>query len=319
MKFWFHKQITKPFGRYVAIFDRATTQGIYGEYKIELKKITYATCIGGTNTATSSYDGTVCQYNFVVGDWYMIQKGATISTLKDTAIQGYYGFSSNTPRFDLYLKGVQQSLTLNAFQPTQNIAYIVSDFVSKYDKLAQGWAGVTAKKVPGKQIYVYDNSVTLQEKDVADNSTVIVKNGNLRLDNTIAKNVMYVVPNGTITIGGDANCNDYTDDPAPQIIQGILIAGKWFDSDYYLNTDKNKSRCANGGLKLRGTLIGNGVENLIDKRRVVLNDWFEGASFEYKIQHILDGASLLINPNSGLWDALPGADEIANVLWVSKQ
>ena len=151
---------------------------------------------------------------------------------------------------------MQQSLTLNAFKPTQNVSYLVSDFVSKYDKLAKGGAGVTARKVPGKDIYIYDGAVTLQETSVRDNSTVIVKNGNLKLEGTIAKNVLYLVPDGTITLGGDANCNDMTDDPAPQIVQGILVAGKGFDSDYYLNTDKNKTRCANGNLRIRGTLIG---------------------------------------------------------------
>jgi len=74
MKFWIDQQSTKPFGRYVAIFDRATTQGIYGEYKIELNKITYDTCAGGSSTVRVSSDRTVCQYNFVVGDGYMIQK-----------------------------------------------------------------------------------------------------------------------------------------------------------------------------------------------------------------------------------------------------
>lgn len=319
MKFWIDQQSTKPFGRYVAIFDRATTQGIYGEYKIELNKITYDTCAGGSSTVRVSSDRTVCQYNFVVGDGYMIQKWANISTLQNNAVQGYYGFSSNTPRFDLYLKGVQQSLTLNAFKPTQNVSYLVSDFVSKYDKLAKGGAGVTARKVPGKDIYIYDGAVTLQETSVRDNSTVIVKNGNLKLEGTIAKNVLYLVPDGTITLGGDANCNDMTDDPAPQIVQGILVAGKGFDSDYYLNTDKNKTRCANGNLRIRGTLIGEWVDNLINKRRTVFTDWFEWATFEYKIQHVLDGASLLINPNTALWDALPGADELASVLWVTKQ
>lgn len=50
-----------------------------------------------------------------------------------------------------------------------------------------------------------------------------------------------------------------------------------------------------------------------------MNDWFEGATFEYKIQHILDGASLLINPNVTLWSTLPGADEVAQILGVEKR
>jgi hypothetical protein len=315
MRFWRDKQDVKPFGRYVTLFDSAAINGIYGEYKIELNKITYSVC--GVN-GTQSYDGTVCQYNFVVGDGYMIQKGATVSTLKDNSIIWYYGFSSNTPRFDLYLKGVTQSLTLSAFNPTKNMSYLVTDFVDKYDKLANN-AGVGKKKVPGKKIYLYENSATLKDTDVEDDSTIIVKNGSLRLEGTIAKNIMYIVPNGTITLGGDANCEKYTDDPLPQIVQGILVAGKWFASDYYLNTNSSKARCSNGGLKIRGTLIGGWVDKLIDNRRVVLNDWFEGATFEYKVQHILDGASLLINPNVTLWTTLPGADEVASVLGVEKK
>jgi hypothetical protein len=104
----------------------------------------------------------------------MISKGANISTLKDTNILGYYGFSSNTPRFDLYLRGVQQSLTLNAFDPTRNMSYLTTEFVDKYSKLAEN-AGVNKTKVPGKSIYLYDGSVTLKESDINDNSTIIVK------------------------------------------------------------------------------------------------------------------------------------------------
>lgn len=315
MKFWADQQSVKPFGRYVAKFDAGATRGEYGEYKIELSKITYSVC--GIN-GTQSYDGTVCQFNFVVGEGYMIQRGATVSTLKDTSIAGYYGFSSNTPRFDLYLKGVTQSLTLSSFNPTRNMSYLVTDFVDKYDKLGEN-AGVGKEKVPGKSIYLYNSSVTLKDADINDNSTIIVKGGNLKLEGTIAKNVLYVVPNGTITFWGDANCDKLTDDPLPQIVQGIFVAGQGFASDYYLNTDSNKARCQNGGLKIRGALIGWWVDKLIENRRVVLNDWFEGATFEYKIQHILDGASLLINPNVTLWSTLPGADEVAQILGVEKR
>lgn len=104
----------------------------------------------------------------------MISKGANISTLKDTNILGYYGFSSNTPRFDLYLRGVQQSLSLSAFDPTRNMSYITTEFVDKYANLAEN-AGVGKKKVPGKSIYLYDNSITLSDNDIMDNSTIIVQ------------------------------------------------------------------------------------------------------------------------------------------------
>lgn len=317
MKFWAAKQTVKPFGRYVALFDSAITNGIFWEYKIELSKIDYTTCNGSSSTR-KSYDGTVCQYNFVVGEGYMIQKGANVTTLKDTSILWYYGFWSNTPRFDLYLKGVQQSLSMNTFDITKNLSYLTTDFVSKYDKLGEN-AGVGIEKVPGKNIFLYANSVTLKDADIKDLSTVIVKNGDLRLEGTIAKNVLYVVPNGRIIIGGDANCDKYTDNPTPQIIQGILVAGKGFDSDNYLNTNSNKERCSNGGLRIRGTLIGGSVTNLIEKRRVVLNDWFVWANFEAKVQHIIDGPSLGINQNTTLWTTLPGADEVARVLGVEKR
>lgn len=314
MSYWKTKSAWSD-GRKVVIFDADTTKGIYGEYKIELNKITYKTC---NNAATQSYDGRVCQYNFVVGEWYMISKGANISTLKDTSILGYYGFSSNTPRFDLYLRWVQQSLTLNSFDPTRNMSYLSTEFVDKYTKLAQN-AGVGVTKVPGKNIYIYEHSVTLRDTDIADLSTIIVKGGNLRLEWTITKNVLYVVPNGTITFWWDANCDQYTNDSLPQIIQGILVAGQWFSSDNYLNTNTSKERCHNGGLRIRWTLIGKWVDSLIEARRVVLNDWFQWASADSKTQHILDGASLMINPNATLWNTLPWADEVATILWVEKK
>jgi len=53
-------------GRKVVTFDSKTTNGIYGEYKIELNKIEYATC--DNPTVKKVYDRRVCQYNFVVGE-----------------------------------------------------------------------------------------------------------------------------------------------------------------------------------------------------------------------------------------------------------
>ena len=55
--------IGSPFGKNVIVFDRTFTNGIYGEYKIELSKISYKMC-GNSNVYTS--DDRVCQYNFVV-------------------------------------------------------------------------------------------------------------------------------------------------------------------------------------------------------------------------------------------------------------
>jgi len=72
-------------------------------------------------------------------------------------------------------------------------------------------------------------------------------------------------------------------------------------------------------LRIRGTLIGGSVTNLIEKRRVVLDKWFQGANFESKVQRIINGPSLGINQNTTLWTTLPGADEVARVLGVEKR
>ena len=317
MSFWTNKFKSNPYGRSVLLIDNNITNGIYGEYKIELARIVYQVCQWNQWVSTVS-DDRLCQYNFVVAKPYLIQKGASTTTLQDNSLKGYYGFGSNTNNWEDLLKDVTRSLKLSSFNPTENLSYLLSSFVDKYDKLAKWWWGVTYKKVSWKNIYVYENSQTLSDKDVAPNSTIIIKNWDLKLEWTIADKAMYIVPNGSINIWWDANCSYYDTVAKPQTINGILIAGKWFNSDHYLNSDFARSRCSNGGLKVNGTLIWSNIDYIINKRRTVLDGWFESALPAKKTQHIIDGSSLNITPNINLWTSLPGADEVAQTLWVKK-
>ena len=317
MSFWTTKFPSTPYGRSTLLIDKNITNGVYGEYKIELSKIVYQVCQNGSWVSSIS-DDRLCQYNFVVAKPYLIQKWASTTTLQDDSLKGYFWFGSNTKNWEDLLSGVTRSLRLSSFNPTENLSYLLSSFVDKYDKLARWWWGVTYKKVSGKNIYVYENSQTLSDKDIAPNSTIIIKNWDLKLEWTISDQAMYIVPNGTITIWWDANCSYYDTVAKPQIVNGILIAGKWFNSDHYLNNDLTRSRCSNGGLKVNGTMVWANIDYIINKRRTVLDGWFEAGSMAKKTQHIIDWSSLSITPNVNLWNTLPGADEVAQTLWVKK-
>jgi hypothetical protein len=64
------------------MLDPSLINGVYGEYKLRLKKIDYKVCSGSSvinggvapyNTFNDSYDETICEYNFTVTRPYLMQ------------------------------------------------------------------------------------------------------------------------------------------------------------------------------------------------------------------------------------------------------
>lgn len=109
------------------------------------------------------------------------------------------------------------------------------------------------------------------------------------------------------------------------------MAGNGFASmsangkDKIENTNKNLQWCKYGNLQVKGILIGDGVNNLVENRRSNLNNWFNvnGSEKAIKIQRrnqIFNGASLLIEYNTDLWKQLPpGAEQFVNLLDIYKK
>lgn len=92
------------------------------------------------------------------------------------------------------------------------------------------------------------------------------------------------------------------------------------------NNDTNKQRCNYGGLYVKGILIGDDIQNIVESKRSQLNHWFtvdgtsDAAIKAERRNEIFNGASVLIEYSPSLWSALPpGASEFTKVLDVYKQ
>lgn len=138
---------------------------------------------------------------------------------------------------------------------------------------------------------------------------------------------MFLVKNGTImfdksdaSAGGD-RC------PAPQVVKGIFVTDEGFvgRTPALKNDDLTLNRCTYGNLQVKGILIGNGVENIVESRRSHLNQWFSkvgsnASDLAARRNDIFNGAALLIEYSPSLWSALPpGASEFTKVLDIYKQ
>lgn len=90
-----------------------------------------------------------------------------------------------------------------------------------------------------------------------------------------------------------------------------------------MKNDKTEKRwCQEGNLIVNGVLIGDGIDNLISKRRSHLNNWFNAGVTRPADREdlIYKGASLLIQSNPNLWTNMPPvADELTNQLKLQKQ
>jgi len=139
---------------------------------------------------------------------------------------------------------------------------------------------------------------------------------------------MFLVDQGTISFEEPQN----TRCQSTQTVQGIFVTNKGFAvnaSNRYqklINNDLDIARCQYGGLKVKGVLIGDDIEQLIYGRRSQLNHRFAVANLgdtQIKAERrneIFNGASVLIEYSPALREQLPpGANEFTKALEVYKK
>ena len=195
----------------------------------------------------------------------------------------------------------------NVVSPTnsyssEKIQAAIEAFADKYADLPQEdevIGGVRWKKVIGKEIYF---------ADVADDEPVIISS-----DINLLKPATFVISTGVVVRGNIQGSSMWLVkgqvkfDPAnvdePQVVDGIWIAKDGFDKTRIRNDDLNKEWAKRGDLKVRGILIGNGVDEVKENGRSVLGDIWRVDANIYKL--IIDGASLKIVTNPMLWIAPP--------------
>ena len=283
------------------------TKGKYGEYKLQLQKIDYSVCVGNTGQTikkiVQSNESVICEYNFTVSRPYLMQVGNNISSNQTDALSNFYGFSSNSKQNILQQYGIRLTpLTLNKFKPNANAEYLVSQFVKKQEQRAVKSIefGPKTSKVPWSNIFIYDGDITLDEQTLASDeiSTIIVKNGNLTFSGSLKKNNLYIVPDGDIIFANA--CEE------DQVIYGALITNNKFLSDIpYNNTNLLKPWCNWWGLSIYGSLIGQGLDELILQRRSKLNGWFVKTNTRDKYQTLLNGGAVTIIANPAISTSSP--------------
>lgn len=322
----FNSLAADKYGKSQIMLDSSLIAGIYGEYKLRLKKIDYKVCAGTGNTNgwvvpyntfNDSYDETICEYNFTVTRPYLMQLGSLISSNATDSLFNFYGFSSNEWSNNILSKYgvILEKIGLENYAWSTNLNYLIDEFVNKYATLSveSVTLGANTYKVPGKEIYVYRNGLTVDAAsfDTSKPKTIIVEKGDLKINWSLAGNTLFVVPNGNIVIGTN-NCNE------TQRIDGVFLTKNSIVSDKnYINNNLSSSWCNKGNIEIRWLLVGQWLPAFVSSRRSVLDNWFLNGN---KKQAVLQWASVLITSNDQLFTVgIPGLDEFSKELTTYKK
>jgi hypothetical protein len=264
----------------------------------------------------------VCLMNFSVTRPYIIQKWTLVSTVNNDILDDFYNLD--------WSKVVNSSDLVQLKNVVSNydwdwVKKVVNNFISKYEKLAIKlivdlsvyWIEfanpVAWKKFSDKNIIFVDwwwNNLVINSINISKPTTLIIKNSpKVTIKWNVYGNLMLIVPDGEIYF-------DSVDCDHKQVVNGIYITLSWFDTEHIINDDFNKSWCWDWRLEVKGILIGQNVDNLWQKRRSVLKDWFSSD----KIQNIKQWGSLIIDTNTNLWSNLPpGAEDILTQIKIYKK
>jgi len=343
-KDWYSLQ--NAFGKYYTTLSQSDIKNIYGEYKLRLNQVNYEYCDGTTRTGGTPIDR-VCDVNFTVTQPYIAQKSLFAMTPKATNIRlsGYKMLDTTDLISSTDLDKIMV-LDESDYKGGDQVKTMISDFITKYEQLAltvpqsslrgtvfENTSGITIKVVPNQRIYILQ-STTPKEITLRDMNkftapfTIVTNNINLIIKGNVDYNGMILVKNGTIAFEQADVASNATDRcPAPQTVKGIFVTDKWFAAPSILrNTSLNNKRCSFGNLHVKGILIGDHIDTLVDSRRSNLNTWFttrstaEIAIRSERRNKVFDGAAVLIEYSPSLWNALPpGASEFTKVLEVYKQ
>jgi len=333
------------FGKYaIDSHDFMTSSNtIFGEYKISLDKVKYQYCRSDDKSEWTEIDR-VCSVNFTVTKPYLAQKSSFGITPKSANIKldGYKMLDGTDLVNSTDLADIMV-LNESVYNATNKVDTLINTFITKYSKLAitvddqylptslKG-LGITVKVVPNQKIYILqsDTQKTITMKDITSFTapfTIVTKNIDIVIKGDVTYNGMFLVKNGTITFEKSDEKVHEDRCPSTQTVKWIFITDKWFlGGDDLANTDTSKLRCTYGWLYVKGILIGNNIDAIVQAKRSQLNDWFltksstPAAIKAERRNEIFNGASVLIEYSPSLRSALPpGASEFTKALDVYKQ
>ena len=332
---YFSQYNSDAYGKFTKLINDDITHGIYGEYKIRLTEVNYEYCDGNDFVSWAPLKR-VCETNFTVTKPYIVQKssfGLTPKATNTADLDQFYTLNQTKITTSTDMNKIM-ILDADEYKWGNTIVTMMDNFITKYSKIAVKYktikseenTDITVSKVPGKDIIVFKGNGTLSYTDgdkKTDPFTIIVDGPSIKINWSIENtNAMFLVNKWNITFLPSADVCTKT-----QVVKWIFVTkNNFLASGNIINNDPDKDRCAFGGLKVQGILIGNGIENIVNSRRSQLNHRFtvagrsDDAIKSERRNEIFNGAALLIEYSPNLWSALPpGASEFTKALDVYKQ
>lgn len=336
--------LKNAFGKYSIDSDNFVDY-TFGEYKLVLEEVKYDYCRDNNEVETASLKR-VCSVNFAVTQPYLAQKSLFSRTPKSTDIRlDEYKTIDGEHLIDSTDLNEIMVLNESNYNGGTKVRSMIRNFITKYDNLALTVpksslkntafkdTDVTVKVVPSQKIYILqsDTRKTVLLENIQTFTapfTIVTQNIDLIIKGNVDYNGMFLVQNGTIEFQQADDIKQGDRCPSPQTVKGIFITDEGFvaTSQSLRNDDLTKKRCNYGNLHVKGILMGDGINDLVNSRRSQLNTWFytkSSAEIAIKSERrnkIFDGAAVLIEYSPSLWSALPpGASEFTEVLNVYKQ
>lgn len=344
------RSLKNAFGKYSIDSDKFIDTNnedeyTFGEYKLVLEKVEYDYCRDNNEVDSTAIDR-VCSVNFAVTQPYIAQKSLFSRTPKSTDIRlDKYKTIDGEDLIDSTDLNEIMVLNESNYNGGTKVRSMIRNFITKYDNLALTVpksslkntafkdTDVTVKIVPSQKIYILqsDTRKTVLLENIQTFTapfTIVTQNIDLIIKGNVDYNGMFLVQNGTIEFQQADDIKQGDRCPSPQTVKGIFITDEGFvaTSQSLRNDDLTKKRCNYGNLHVKGILMGDGINDLVNSRRSQLNTWFytkSSAEIAIKSERrnkIFDGAAVLIEYSPSLWSALPpGASEFTEVLNVYKQ
>ena len=282
------------------------------EYQYQIEIVEYAQCMDGKRVRNNGVAGPVCQNNFVLTEPYTVQK--TPSWNLTASINKLFKFkeANGTTPFSSYLVN---AITTSDYKPNTKVNDAMNDFIKKYEKLA---VKVTEelKKVPGKDIYFVSwnmdpSKITTLNKPI----TIVQMTWNTIISWNVNYNIM-VLTRWNIIFNGDCTKN--------QTVKWIFYAS-WNLIRWNVNKNNNTSNrqwCDKWWLHVKWVLIWNNFDNLMNRSRSHIENWFKAGTPDKKKKEIMDGASVLIEYSPSIFTKStmpPGAEDFTTALSIYKQ
>ena len=296
----------------------------YWEYRIVMDSIKYLQCIGDGEEnnywqVQSPTDYFVpCQNNFVLTDPYTVQKTPSGNLTASTEKLSKYKYLSGTAVFSDLLNAVQTAV----YEPNAKVNEAMDTFIKKYEKLAVAVNGVsklqwggTIKKVPGKDIYFVEGTITIKgwNNNIKNPFTIVQTAWDTIVEWDINHNMMLLTK---------WNIKFKWDCEHDQTVKGIYYASGSLSrtSDLKKNTNPWSSVwCTKGWLHVKWVLIWWNFNNLMNASRSHLNDWFNK---EDKKWSVMNWASVLIEYSPSIFTKStmpPGAEDFTTALSIYKK